>query len=724
MNKLIKYKWSSGLAVMLLFLTFIVACKKDKTEVPVVPFKINSYYPNSGNAGTLVTIEGEGFGNDVSGYTATISGKVAEVISATASAIVLRIPAGGSTGAISIKYKEQNYAVGQYTYQELSVKTVFPANGPAGSQITITGEGFGSITGPAVVLINGKPALVVSVSDNIIVAEVPADAGFGPITVKVNGKESTGQNFTYQSVSSIKPLTGGKNTKVTINGLGFEDLVAGNIVDFNGTSATVLEANSSRLVVLAPDGVTTGPLSVSINGQKITGPTFSVVAAPSIEVVTPLSGPKGSEMTISGALFSPVLDENQVYINNVLVPITAVSANQIKLSIPGGTGTGVVRVVVNDQPTNGPQFKDQTLGVVSVSPDNGLAGTTVTIKGSGFSTTASNNKVYFNNVLTTVKTASENTLTLDAPAGLSTGELKVVVGSEEALAPQGFRRAGVITLAGGPNSSVFADFAAGIAVDNAGNVYVTDRTNKVVKKITPSGTVSVLQANGSNVVFDTPFGIVIDQQNNIYVSDIGRNHIRKITPSGQNTVHVSGFSPGNMALDNAGNLYVNINAAFAGMNRVNSAGGISKVAGPLWPMARPVVDAAGNVYYVDSGTDSNNAISRIVAGDTNQGGWIGSSEPGYLDGIGNQVRFNSIAGGLALYGSGKLVAGDMQNYAIRQIDLQSKTVSTLVKLTSGFADGDFATAKISSMSDIAVDKDGNIYVLDGGNKAVRKIFLK
>lgn len=724
MNKLIKYKWSSGLAVMLLFLTFIVACKKDKTEVPVVPFKINSYYPNSGNAGTLVTIEGEGFGPDVSGYTATISGKVAEVISATASAIVLRIPAGGSTGAISLKYKEQNYDVGHYTYQELSVKTVFPANGPAGSQITITGEGFGSITGPAVVLINGKPALVVSVSDNIIVAEVPADAGFGPITVKVNGKESTGQNFTYQSVSSIKPLTGGKNTKVTINGVGFEDLAAGNIVDFNGTAATVLEANNSRLVVLAPDGVSTGPLSVSINGQKITGPTFSVVAAPSIEVVTPLSGPRGSEMTISGALFSPVLDENQVFINNVLVPITAVSANQIKLSIPGGTGTGIVRVVVNDQPTNGPQFKDQTLGIVSVSPDNGLAGTTVTIKGSGFSTTASSNKVYFNNVLTTVKTASENTITLDAPAGLTTGELKVVVGSEEALAPQGFRRAGVITLAGGPNSNDFGAYAAGIAVDNAGNVYVTDRTNNVVKKITPNGTVSVLQVNGQDVSFDTPFGIMIDGQNNIYVSDIGRNHIRKITPSGQNTVHVSGFSPGHMALDNAGNLYANINAAFAGMNRVNSAGGVSKVTGPLWPTARPVVDAAGNVYYVDSGTDSNNAISRIVTGGANQGGWIGSSEPGNLDGVGNQVRFNNLSGGLATYGNGKLVAGDRQNYAIRQIDLQSRTVSTLVKLRLGFADGDFGSAKIGSMDDTAVDKDGNIYILDAQNKAIRKIFLK
>ncbi|SOD13344.1 IPT/TIG domain-containing protein [Pedobacter xixiisoli] len=713
-----------GVAIMLLLLLFIGACKKDKTEAPTVAFKINSYYPNSGNAGTLVTVEGEGFGTAIDKYSATVSGKAVEVISATSNTLVMRMPAGGSTGLLSLKYEEQSFEVGQYTYQELSIKTVFPANGPAGSQIRITGEGFSSIKDPVTVLINGKPALVVSVSDNIIVAEVPADAGFGPITVKVNGKESTGQNFIYQAVSSIKPLTGGKNTKVTINGVGFENLVAGNIVDFNGKSATVVEATDSRLVVLAPDGVSTGPLSVTINGQKITGPVFNVVGAPSIEVVTPLSGPRGSDMTISGTLFSTVLDENQVYINNVLVPIQSATAGQLKLVIPGGTGTGAIRVVVNDQAVQGPQFKDQTLGITSVSPDNGLAGTTVTIKGSGFSATASNNRVYFNNVLATVKTASENTLTLDAPTGLTTGELKVVVGSEEALAPQGFKRAGVTTLAGGPNSNTFGSFAGGIAIDSDGNVYITDRSNKVVKKITPSGVVSVLQVNGSDVAFDTPFGIVIDPQNNIYVADIGRNHIRKITPSGQNTIYASGFSPGLMALDNSGNLYVNINSSFAGMNKVNTAGGFSKVTGPLWPMARPVADAAGNVYYVDSGTDSNNAISRIAAGGGTLGGWIGSPDGGYFDGLGNQARFNGIAGGLALYGNGKLVAGDMYNYAIRQIDIQSRTVSTLVKLRSGYADGDFATAKISSMNDIAVDKDGNIYILDAQNKAVRKIFLK
>ncbi|RYD93073.1 MAG: hypothetical protein EOP54_19785, partial [Sphingobacteriales bacterium] len=115
MNMVIQQKREFGVTFMLILLLILGACKKDKTAVPVVAFKVNSYYPNSGNAGTLVTIEGEGFGTEISNYSATVSGKTAEVISATASAIVLRIPAGGTTGAIALKYKEQSYDVGQYT---------------------------------------------------------------------------------------------------------------------------------------------------------------------------------------------------------------------------------------------------------------------------------------------------------------------------------------------------------------------------------------------------------------------------------------------------------------------------------------------------------------------------------------------------------------------------------------------------------------------------------
>ncbi|KKX49915.1 hypothetical protein L950_0213320 [Sphingobacterium sp. IITKGP-BTPF85] len=155
------------------------------------------------------------------------------------------MPTGGNTGKLVLSYNNQIMDVGTYTYQDLSVRQVFPANGPAGSQIRIGGTGFGSVSNPAEVFINEKKALVVSISDTLIVAEVPNEAGSGSVIVKVDGMNAKGQTFTYQAIKGIKPLTGGKDTRVVISGEGFEQLTTNNIVEFNGKKALVVESTQS-----------------------------------------------------------------------------------------------------------------------------------------------------------------------------------------------------------------------------------------------------------------------------------------------------------------------------------------------------------------------------------------------------------------------------------------------------------------------------------------------
>ncbi|RFZ95476.1 hypothetical protein D0C36_08115 [Mucilaginibacter conchicola] len=718
-------KWSAGVCMLLALLVTFSACKKDKQENgggTNVEAKVTSYYPNSGKAGTLVTVEGQGFGTSINNYSATVSGKNADVISVTDKAVVLRIPADGITGKISLKAGSKTFDVGTYTYQDLSVKDVSPANGPAGSQIRIIGEGFSSTTTPAAVLINNVAALVVSVSDTLIVAEVPKDAGFGPISVKVDGKEAAGRNFTYQAITTMKPLTGGANTRVVLTGIGFESVAANNKVDFNGKTAAVVEGTDKQLVVLAPDGVATGPLSVTINGQKITGQTFTVVGKPVINTVSPLSGPKGTQMTIQGDIFSTVLDENKVYINNVEVPVKSVTATAITLTIPGGTGSGNIRVVVNDQATTGPAFKDQTLGIASLTPDNGLAGTTVTITGTGFSTNASENKVYFNNVLTSVKSATETQLVVDAPVNLSTGIVKVAVGGLETTSPQIFKRAGVVTLAGGPTTSVFGRLQ-GIAVDSHDNVYATDAGTGLVKKITPGGTITNLQANGTDIHFSSPNGIYIDSQDNIYVADQGASQVRKITPSGQNTVFTGGFQPGKITMDAAGNMYVGLAGFGAGMNKVTPTGSYTKVNGPVWLASRPAVDAAGTIYYSDNGLDGGTGIHRTIPGVSTTLFAGQYSSGGYADGIGRAAMFDGVWG-LVYNSENQLVVGERNNRAIRLVNPATAAVTTILKASYGFTDGTLAEAKFATIEDLAIGKDGSLYVLDGANNAIRKVILK
>ncbi|SPZ83754.1 Serine/threonine-protein kinase pknD [Sphingobacterium multivorum] len=450
---------------------------------------------------------------------------------------------------------------------------------------------------------------------------------------------------------------------------------------------------------------------------------FTVVGKPEIGAVSPLSGPKGAEMTISGLLFSKELDENQVFINGKQVAISSSSENQLKLIIPGGTGSGKVRVVVNDQSVEGPQFKDQTLGIRSISPDNGLAGTSVTLLGTGFSTNAAENRVYFNGVSAPVTSASENKLVIEAPQGVATGEVKVIVGGQDALAPQPFRRAGVMTFVGGPGSTVFGNNLAGMAIDAQGNLYVADPENKQVKKVSPTGSVSILQVDGANAVFDYPTGIVVDTQNNIYVSDQRSNQIFKITAAGKRTIHAKGFSPGAMCLDLSGNLYVAVAGFAQGINKVNLAGGYTKVPGPSWVMAKPFVDSQGVLYYSDQNTSSNNGIEIVRPGVTRGERWVGGSDAGYQDGIGTNTYFNGI-GGITAGLNNRLIVADNYNYAIREVNMSTREVTTLIKGTNGYVDGTLSTARFGLIKDIVVDKDGNIYLLDVGNKAIRKLFLK
>jgi sugar lactone lactonase YvrE len=83
---------------------------------------------------------------------------------------------------------------------------------------------------------------------------------------------------------------------------------------------------------------------------------------------------------------------------------------------------------------------------------------------------------------------------------------------------------------------------SGIAVDGAGNLYVADSNNYTIRKIAPTGVVSTLaglagvrgnvDGTGSAARFSSPNSVAVDAAGNVYVSDTVNNAIRKITPAG------------------------------------------------------------------------------------------------------------------------------------------------------------------------------------------------
>ena len=238
---------------------------------------------------------------------------------------------------------------------------------------------------------------------------------------------------------------------------------------------------------------------------------------------------------------------------------------------------------------------------------------------------------------------------------------------------------------------------AGITKDSAGNFYVVDSRNQIIRKITPAGTVSTVagatgimgyaEGVGTMAKFrlSADSSIAVDKAGTIYVADTSNNAVRRVSQSGEvTTLAGTGF---------AGN--VDGNGTAAGFNRPT---GIA-------------TDPAGNVYVADS---FNHAI-RLITPTGQVSTMAGSGNKGMSDGVGAAAQFNEPSG-VASDSAGNIYVADTGNQSIRKIR-SDRLVTTLVG-NSGLIDaGDVPVI----LKGLATDAAGNIYVADFGNNKVRMI---
>jgi hypothetical protein len=328
---------------------------------------------------------------------------------------------------------------------------------------------------------------------------------------------------------------------------------------------------------------------------------------------------------------------------------------------------------------------------------------------------------------------------------------------------------GVSGTANGTNNTARFYQPRGIALDNAGNVYVGDSFNRTIRKVTPVGTNWVVKTlagsaglkgstDGSNSVarFNFPLGMALDSAGNVYVSDPGNYNIRKMTPVGANwvvtTLAGSAGNPGSVdgtnnaarfnncadvAVDNRGNVYVAdmysyairkvTPVATAGVtNWVVSTlagspqgGGSANGTGTTARLGNPygvAIGRTGTVFVADSG---NYTIRRVSPSGvvTTLAGSNGVS--GVTDGTGSAARFY-FPSGVTVDNADNVFVADTYNNTIRKVTAAG-VVTTLVGAGNGSADGTNRMATFSGPQSAVLDSAGNLYVADTGNHTIRKV---
>jgi trimeric autotransporter adhesin len=207
----------------------------------------------------------------------------------------------------------------------------------------------------------------------------------------------------------------------------------------------------------------------------------------------------------------------------------------------------------------------------------------------------------------------------------------------------------------GPATSAMLAEPKGVAVDAAGNLYIADRANHRIRKVS-NGVITTVAGNGTpgfsgddgpatSAMLNNPEDVAVDAAGNLYIADELNHRIRRVSNGVITTVAGNGrrgagddngpaasaqlLYPQGVAVDSAGNLYITarndhrIHKVSSGVMTTVAGNGMAGLSGDNGPATSAMlknpkgmaVDSAGNVYIADVGNDR----IRVLIPSTQQG---------------------------------------------------------------------------------------------------------
>lgn len=251
----------------------------------------------------------------------------------------------------------------------------------------------------------------------------------------------------------------------------------------------------------------------------------------------------------------------------------------------------------------------------------------------------------------------------------------------------------------------------GVTITGAGEMYIADRGNNVVRKVDTKGVMSTYAGTGVSgytgnggapelATFKHPVSVAYNDASGIlYIGDADNNVVRMVSGGTITTVAGTGM------------------AGFSGDGGLAGSATLNKISG------LEVNQATGDLYISDQ---NNNAVRMVdatgkihtVAGTPPSGGFIADGGPATSAELTNPYS-------VAADWSGNIFIADRDNNIVRKINsagIITTYAGTGIAGTYGFGDGGPATkARLSGPTGVSVDNLGNLYIADQGNNCIRKV---